>query len=153
VDTETNTPEDTATETATLTLSETASVSPTETDTGTPTLTLTVTFTPTLYLSPTITLTPTPLGQPNAGPGKSYCYPQPAHDWLRIVYSLPAAETVAIKIYNFAGIPVDSETDIGAASDANMKEIDIKKYAPGIYFYLIKRSGVLPMTGKFLVVK
>jgi hypothetical protein len=133
-----------------MTDSATASATPTYTDTGTPTITHTPTFTLTPYVSPTITPT---LGQPDAGPGKSYCYPQPARDWVRIVYSLPAAETVAIKIYNFAGIPVDTETDIGAASDANMKEIDTKKFSPGIYFYLIKRSNVLPMSGKFLVIK
>jgi hypothetical protein len=165
-ETATETPYYSPTGTPTDTASATASVSPSNTYTGTPTDTPidTITASPTVTMTNTPTLTPTPTayvsptitptaGQPDAGPGKSYCYPQPAHDWLRIVYSLPAAETVTIKIYNFAGIPVDSETDIGAAGDANMKEIDIKKFSPGIYFYLVKRSNVLPMTGKFLVVK
>jgi len=60
--------------------------------------------------------------------------------------------------YNAAGKPVADLAQTGFASDKNTAVMDVRKFAPGVYYYLIRATAVSGRdikfrTGKFLIVK
>ncbi len=147
--TSSNTPTITPTKTATSTLTATRTI--TQTHTVSPTST----HTPTITATPTITLTPV---FNTAAAGSSYVCPQPAKDNLSIVFNLTEPADMTVYFYNAAGMPVGNAADRGFAFNANKIDINLKKFAPGVYFYVLRAktdSGkeIVFKTGKFLVIK
>ncbi len=130
VNTATSTPVNTATDTVTATI--------------TPTSTITSTFTET----PMVTDTPTP--PVSAQP---YTYPQPAANTVTFAYNLTAPSSVKIYVYNLIGVRVAVFEQSGSQGMNYLHNCDISKFAPGIYFYLIKApdAGVKFAVNKFEV--
>jgi hypothetical protein len=141
-------------------VTETHTISPTYTATltGTPTYTVTITLTGTASRTATCTGTPTVTetqGIKPAARGGSYACPQPASTELYIVYSLDEdAPDVKISIFNAAGMPVaDIKTAGWAYPAVNRTKIDLAKFSPGIYYYLMKAVTVSGKTVNFSVNK
>jgi hypothetical protein len=107
----------------------------------------------------TYTITPTATYYyKKASPGESYVFPQPAKSTVSIAYSLAAPADVNIYIYNSAGMQVASFNQQGMASDYNRFVVDLDRFSPGVYYYLIRcktSSGaeIKFKVNKFLVVK
>jgi hypothetical protein len=80
-------------------------------------------------------------------------YPQPADTVLYIVYGSDAAGQAKINIYNSAGSLVAQVDDAASVSSSNLAVIDLSKFSPGVYYYIIKLAGVQFKPGKFLVSK
>lgn len=143
--------------TVTGTITPTFTVTTTVTQTRTMTVTLSATITPTITLTYTITPTSTFYYQ-KANTGQSYVFPQPATDAVNIAYSLPEASRVDLYIYNTAGMQVASLEQQGEASDYNRFIVDLSRFSPGAYYYLIRATGASGARikfdiNKFLVVK
>ena len=84
--------------------------------------------------------------------------PQPAKEFITVVYALDEQAWVKLSIYNAAGMPVAQAEHNGIASAANNITLDIKKFAPGVYYYVINAKSASGKeinfkAGKFLVVK
>jgi subtilase family serine protease len=119
----------------------------TNTATGTPTQTRTPTITPTPTNSPTITNTPTPPTTTT-----SYAYPQPASGQVFICFNSNTAQQIQINVYSFSGQLITSVTDNAQNSNQNRIPISLQGITPGVYFYVIRGSGGVMCTGKFLAV-
>lgn len=139
----------TETITLTLTISPTETISATFTSTptytNTPTDTGTGTFTPTVTPVFTNTVTPTEYYR-LPSEGQTYVFPQPASSVLNIVYNLNDQADVKIYIYNVAGMLVADIENSMAIQGTNKTTIDLSKFSPGIYYYVIK--AVLYSGGK-----
>lgn len=90
--------------------------------------------------------------------GSSYACPQPASTAVTIVYGLNEAAEVKVFLYNTAGMPAADFVSHGLAYDSNTLVIGLNKFAPGIYYYIIKATtasgrDVKFKPGKFLVIK
>ena len=139
------------------TVSPTFTHSPTFTVTLTATVSLTFTVTPTVTLTYTITPTWTPYYR-QAVSGESYVFPQPAKSSVNIAFSLTEPAQADIFIFNAAGMQVASFNMQGTSSDYNKLNVDLSRFSPGVYYYLIKAralSGAVTefKINKFLVVK
>ncbi len=145
VNTATNTPIDTATDTYTVTATDTV----TSTITQTTTITLTSTITSTFTATPLVTDTPTP--PVTSG---SIAYPQPAANTITFAYNLPTPSSVKIYVYNLIGVEVAVFEGAPGNNPATVT-CDISKFAPGMYFYIIKAPdiGVKFAVNKFEVEK
>lgn len=153
----------TQTITGTPTISRTQTVSPTVTVTftATPTRTITQTFThtPTVTVTPTITMTATSTpGYGNIESGKTRVFPQPASDTMKIEYGLAEAAEVSLIIFNAGAIKVSEKNRIQALPGSNIEVINVTRYAPGVYYYVIRarnasgKETVFPVN-KFLVAR
>jgi len=78
--------------------------------------------------------------------GQTYVFPQPASSVLNIVYNLNDQADVKIYIYNVAGMLVADIENSMAIQGTNKTTIDLSKFSPGIYYYVIK--AVLYSGGK-----
>ena len=155
----TATPTDTATLTATetSTATPTFTASPTHTNTATVTLTRTVTSTSTATPTITITATSTP-GYGSIENGKSRVFPQPADFEIFIEYGLSEISDVTVIVFNAGGVKAVEKTDTGRTQGANLMGLDVSRFAPGVYYYLlrVKQAGgaeVIFPAGKFLVAR
>ena len=151
--TTTSTPTGTSTESPTLTITGTATQSSTVTSTST----ITVTASATPVITATNTHIPT-AETTGAQSGSSYVKPQPAKDFMTIVYALDEPAVIKVNIFNAAGIPVADSENNGTASVTNEIIFDIKKFAPGVYYYLLNAKSasgkeIKFKPGKFIVVK
>ncbi|PKL91097.1 MAG: hypothetical protein CVV21_09910 [Candidatus Goldiibacteriota bacterium HGW-Goldbacteria-1] len=151
------TPTNTVTSTSTASPTATATATITLTNTHTPTITQTGTITPTSTITLTAAATAVPVLKP-AQTGSSYVLPQPAKEFITVVYALDEQAWVKLNIYNAAGMPVAQAEHNGIASAANNITLDIKKFAPGVYYYVINAKSASGKeinfkAGKFLVVK
>jgi hypothetical protein len=176
-ETETGSPTYTATDTFTYsptstitqTVTETLTVTDTYTFTATGTCTTTYTVTPSLTVTqtasatPTLTMTLTPSATPTpyfnrAVEGDCYVFPQPASTALTIVYSSDSQADMTVKIYNSAGMLAASLEAKAAVNDYNYIQVNLSRFAPGVYFYVLtgkKSSGGTMDFGikKFMVAK
>jgi len=125
----------TPTITQTSTITPTFSNSPTITQTSTSTITATITLT--FTITQTATVTPTFILK-EVVEENSYCWPQPANRELNIVYGLNTSANISINIYNAAGNFVGNINDSSAISNFNTVKIDVSRFSPGIYYYIIK---------------
>ncbi|MCX8093629.1 MAG: IPT/TIG domain-containing protein, partial [Candidatus Goldbacteria bacterium] len=135
----TNTITPTHTQSPTFTASATFSNSPTITQTSTSTPTNTMTMTATI--TETVTITPTAIVK-EVALGSSFCWPQPARDELNIVYGLNIPAFITIYIYNAAGTYIANINHNGTNSNTNTVKIDVSKFSPGIYYYIIKAKTI-----------
>jgi len=140
--TRTVTPTVTATPTFTITLTHTTS--PTSTDTPT--------ITPTFTATPTVTVTSTPTFRP-VEHGGTYVCPQPAYDTVNFIFGSNVAGDAVIHIFNAAGIPVAELSGTAEVSAANRITLDLKGFAPGVYYYIVRVKGMNFKANKFLVAK
>lgn len=132
----------TPTETASASVTQTRTMTAAQTSTGTPSATVTHT------LTPAVTNTPVPpvLYQPVA-------YPQPASDSISFAYKLNSDSWVKIYIYNLMASQVAVFEVSSAPAGISSAMFDISKFAPGVYFYLVKTGdpAVKFSVQKFLV--
>jgi hypothetical protein len=144
VDTETGTdtvtPTVTMTGTGTYTVTDTPTPPPTDTVTPTVTVTLTGTVMPTETMTPLVSVPTPPVAE------QPIAYPQPASDTITFAYKLRApSATVKIYVYNLMGTQVAVFGPYAGIAGINTAKIDpaqpdkgLSKFAPGIYFYIIK---------------
>lgn len=126
----------TATPTPTRTHSPTFTVSPTSTMTPTITPTPTISATYTVTGTHTATCSPTPI---LVAVGKSLVFPNPAPaagKKLNFMYSLEAAGSVRIEVYNLLGYRVAAVEDKYQPAGWNLVTTwNYGNLAPGVYFY------------------
>ncbi|HTA77439.1 MAG TPA: protease pro-enzyme activation domain-containing protein, partial [bacterium] len=115
--------------------------------TNTPTVTPTPTISPTPTNTPTVTNTPTP-----PSTNTSYAYPQPASGQVFICFNSNTAQQIQINVYSFSAQLITSITANAQNSNQNRVPIPLQGITPGVYFYVIRGSGGVMTTGKFLVV-
>jgi hypothetical protein len=89
---------------------------------------------------------------------QSYVFPQPAIDTLNIIYSSDTSSDVQIYIYNAAAMPVADFKNPSAPGFTNKAELNISRFASGVYYYIIRAKDsagreVNYKPGKFLVSK
>ncbi len=57
---------------------------------------------------------------------------------MRIVYWLDRDASIRVIVYNAIGEKVDVISGRGMAGSDNQLEVDISRYAPGVYYYLLE---------------
>lgn len=141
----------TATRTATPTVSPTVTISPTLSPTATPS--------PSPPPTPTITPTPPPTSTPQpVAAGEVIVYPSPAKDdALWFYYTAVEPCRVRIEIFNVAGEKVETLCDSLDAAGPRRTRWDIRRVAPGVYFYRLRLEGVRettdPALRKLVIIK
>ena len=147
----------TSTATPTATVTNTFTASPTFTDTAT--ITQTRTVTPTFTATPTVTITVTATpGYGSIGAGTSRVFPQPAADIIFIEYGLEETADVTVIIFNAGAVKITEKTDVLRPQGSVLMNVDVSRFAPGVYYYLLRAktaSGgeVKFPAGKFLVAR
>lgn len=156
-DTPTTTPTGTPTSTSTLTPTPTITYTPTYTPTQTPSPT--ATKTPTITPSGTPTSTPTPLitPTPTATPPGLHVWPDPFNPNWAVggqlkVYQVPSGATM--NIYTLSGElvigPLNPDSNGYITWDGrNKNKVWVSN---GIYYYVIKNSGKILLSGKILYI-
>ncbi|MGD0566098.1 MAG: T9SS type A sorting domain-containing protein [Candidatus Goldiibacteriota bacterium] len=76
---------------------------------------------------------PPPAG--GASAYNAYAYPEPASDYVNIVYSLTAQSNVTINIYNFANTLVGQNQTLESPDNSVTTKVDVSRLKPGVYFY------------------
>jgi hypothetical protein len=130
----------TITETLSMTNTYTYTPTGTQTFTSTATLSVTVTRTASATVTPTPSLTATITGTPNytaAKGGDCYVFPQPSSNSLTFVFSSDSGADMTVKIYNAAGMPAAVLNARAVPGNYNYIYLDLSRFAPGIYYYIM----------------
>ena len=91
-------------------------------------------------MTPTPSLTATITGTPNytaAKGGDCYVFPQPASNSLTFVFSSDSGADMTVKIYNAAGMPAAVLNARAVPGNYNYIYLDLSRFAPGIYYYIM----------------
>lgn len=114
------------------------------------------TFTPTNTPTVTPTITPVYAGFEE---GDSYTSPEPSIIFVYFNYKLDKdAEKIRIDVYNFAGVHTAYVEEKTVQAGLHRIQLNLEKFAPGVYYYVIKAHFVGGeirkfKPAKFLVVK
>jgi hypothetical protein len=119
-------------------LTQTPPVTPVPTAVNTPAPTSVVTLAST---ATPVEIRATPAPQPTVCDHDSVCYPTRCDRDLKIVFNCDRHCGVKIYIYSFSGDFIENmDYDTGEAADgsAHKVHLDVSRYAPGIYYYVIQ---------------
>jgi hypothetical protein len=79
-------------------------------------------------------------------------YPNPFNSTTKIIYTIPTASKVTLKIYNLLGQLVATLVDEQQEANTYVKEFDASRLASGTYFYQIN-AGNFNSTKKMILMK
>ncbi|MBC8043177.1 MAG: T9SS type A sorting domain-containing protein, partial [Rhizobacter sp.] len=79
-------------------------------------------------------------------------YPNPFNPATTLVYQLPQAATVSLKIYDVLGREVATLVNVRQAAGTYTAQFNASKLSSGVYFYKLV-AGAFVQTKKMLLVK
>jgi hypothetical protein len=99
-----------------------------------------------------MTATSTP-GYGSIENGRSRVFPQPADTDIAIEYGLDEEADVTIVIFNAGAIKVTEKNECFRPAGSSLSRFDVSRYAPGVYYYLVRATTLSGRELKFPVNK